>query len=221
MSTDYVVRPLSDRSWLRPVGKRRVPRFRASFPTIRGHLLDEIDKLGGRDVVVECDVRESDLRVDGMLRANARPDLPAVVVAFTARELGPMLYRCDRYTGSGYTIPGWHANLRAIGLTLEALRHVDDYGVVTRGEQYAGWRQIEAAPAPKLDVDNLSPAEAWGVLVQLAELPLTEAMVANRHSMQQRLTVLKRARRRAHPDANAGRREHWALFEKAERALTS
>jgi hypothetical protein len=183
-----------------------------SWPAAERHLLDEIRRVNGRDAVLELDVTESDLRLDGRLRANAQPALAAVRVAFDAPKLGgPMLYQCDEFDW-------WQDNVRGIGLTLEALRRIADYGAASRAEQYAGWRQISAAPA-RFDPDNLGPDDAWSVLVSMAELPVTEAMNASRHSTQGRLVVLKRARRRAHPDMNNGNHERWDLFMKAENAL--
>lgn len=38
----------------------------------------------------------------------------------------------------------WRDNLRAVALSLEALRAVDRYGVSRRGEQYRGWQALEA-----------------------------------------------------------------------------
>ena len=48
-------------------------------------------------------------------------------------------------------------NVRAIALSLEALRAVDRYGVSKRGEQYAGWKQLTTG-------DSMSQAEARDLL---------------------------------------------------------
>ena len=46
-----------------------------------------------------------------------------------------MSYPCDKYSN-------WQANLRAIALSLEALRAEDRYGVTRRAEQYKGWAKL-------------------------------------------------------------------------------
>ena len=77
----YTVRPLSDRTWLRPHSARKEHQFKASWSDTIELLGKEIDYLNGRGVVIECDVPERDVRRDGMLRADARPSSPAVVAA--------------------------------------------------------------------------------------------------------------------------------------------
>lgn len=59
-------------------------------------------------------LREQDFRVDGLLRAAARPEHPGVVLAIDSQH-GPLSYPCDKFTL-------WRDNLRAIVLGLEALR---------------------------------------------------------------------------------------------------
>jgi hypothetical protein len=89
------------------------------------------------------------LSLDPLLRARARVDFPGAKVSFQS-DHGPLTYATDAYdqlyTGS---MPGWQANVRAIALSLQALRAVDRYGVTGSGEQYRGWTAIGAAPAEK------------------------------------------------------------------------
>lgn len=93
-----------------------------------------------------ADVSESDIRVDGQLRASARPASPGIILAFESRH-GPLKYASD-------TFDDWQANVRAIALGLEALRRVDRYGITRRGEQYTGWRQLTSGPAATITPDE-------------------------------------------------------------------
>lgn len=209
MSARYVTRPLSDRTWLRPPALREPTRFRATWPSTLVLLGREVDALDGRDLVIEVDVTEADLRIDGTLRARARADSPAVVVAFESRH-GPLLYRCDRFTAQYYGQgEDWQQNVRAIALTLEALRAVDRYGASAHGEQYRGYRQIAAAAAGV----PLTAERAWRELENLAGLgPLLDG-----HDVP-RERVISVARRNAHPDSG-GTREDWDRFTTAYDAV--
>ena len=83
---------------------------------------------------VQAYLRREDIRNDGWPRSNARPQKPGVVVTFH-KGGAAMSFPCDRFDG-------WEDNLRAIALSLQALRMVDRYGVTKRGEQYTGWRAL-------------------------------------------------------------------------------
>jgi hypothetical protein len=140
----YTFRPLG--AWLDPVTDPRASsaRFRARWDDTIKLLSRELDHLDARNVVVQVDVEEQELRRDGMLRHYAKVGFPGVRVAFDSRH-GPLLYATDAYdqVWSG-TMPGWQANVRAIALGLEALRAVDRYGITRRAEQYQGWKAITA-----------------------------------------------------------------------------
>lgn len=112
-------------------------------------LARELDMIYAEQVVVELDVRDRDIRIDGYPRANARPDSPAVRVSFKSKH-GPLSYATGEFSD-------WQDNLRAIALSLEALRAVDRYGVSKRGEQYRGWRAIEMGTD---HVQNMTAEEA-------------------------------------------------------------
>ncbi len=91
--------------------------------------------------MLQIDIREQALRLDGGLRANARPvDFPGVRISFESKH-GPLTYATD-------THEFWQHNVRGIALGLQALRAVDRYGVTKRGEQYTGWKALPAGQAP-------------------------------------------------------------------------
>lgn len=213
----YTTRPLSDRTWLRPAHQREGSRFDSTWTKTVTLLGREIDLLGGRDVVIECDVREQDIRNDGMLRANARADSPAVVVAFDTRNHGAMLYRCDRFdTRWSDQGPAWQQNARAIALTLEALRAVDRYGATETGQQYAGFKQLPAGGAEP--ASHMTADEAWSILGSFSDVPI--AQIRQQADDPAVLVLLrKRARSFAHPDRHGGDQTLWDQVEQAARVL--
>jgi len=151
-----VFRPLV--AWTDPVtAEPRNHNFTASWTDTMWKLCNEVDYLngaGGRyatdvDVVLQVDAAEGNMRRDGGIRADAKVASPGVVVSFESKH-GPLRYACDTYRQTYWRkMPGWQANVRAIVLTLKALRDVDRYGAASRGEQYTGWAQIGAGtPMP-------------------------------------------------------------------------
>jgi hypothetical protein len=110
--------------------------FRAGYSDTLELLDRELSRLSAWRVVIQLALSESDLRRDGLPRAHAVPRHPGVIVSFDSKH-GPLRYGTDAF-------PHWQSNLRAIALGLEALRKVDRYGIGKRGEQYAGWKQLEA-----------------------------------------------------------------------------
>lgn len=157
----YQLRPLH---WTAPVtpGRQSSAVFRASWTDTLTLLGDEIEQLGGgrSDVLFEVDVQQADLRLDGMLRANAKMgDFPGVVVTFDSK-FGQLRYASDAYEPRWKgAMPGWQANIRAVALALQALRAVDRYGVSKRGEQYTGWRALEAGNGSAFA--SADAAERW------------------------------------------------------------
>lgn len=205
----YTTRPLSDRTWLRPASARVGSRFDSTWTSTLEVLEREIEHLRGRDVVIEVDVREQDLRLDGHLRANARADQPAVVVAFESVH-GPMQYRCDRFVSKWSDQgPGWQQNVRAIALTLESLRAVDRYGAVDTGQQYAGFKALPAGRA--MPASHMTSDQALAILTRIAEWPSTEPVVVER--------AYRFARTAAHPDRRDGDRTAWDQVEQAAQVL--
>jgi len=119
--------------------------FKASWSSTVSLLERELRLHGARRTVCEIDFREADLRLDGLPRADRNARSPGIVLSFKATAVPgqPDL----RYEVASYS--DWRANLRAVALALEALRAVDRYGVTRRGEQYAGWRQLETGSASR------------------------------------------------------------------------
>lgn len=153
-----VARPIEE--WpgsLTPVGQRTDSPFTASWTDTVALLEKEVGMLAGREaeVVLQLAVSERDCRLDGWIRADAKPSHPGVILAFESKH-GPLRYSTDLHRSSSWGLkkylPGWQANVRAIALGLEALRKVDRYGIARGGEQYRGWKaipQTTSTEAPK------------------------------------------------------------------------
>lgn len=209
----YTTRPISDRTWLRPSAQREVSRFTASWTNTLDLLEREYEMLGGDHLVIEVDVPERAIRNDGAIRADARANSPAVVVAFDTSKHGPLLYRSDQYGRLPWQPKMrevWQHNVRAVAMTLEALRAVDRHGASRRGEQYRGYKALGAGTGEA--ASHMTSSEAWTVLRAAAairedeDLPLTQ--------------IIRTARARAHPDRHAGARAAWDHVERAVQVLT-
>lgn len=209
----YMTRPLSDRMWLRPAGQRRRSQFTASWTSTLDLLEREIDMLRGRDVIMEIDVAESQIRNDGMVKAGSRIDCPAVVIAFESKH-GPLLYRCDVYNAVAWQARSqepWQANVRAIAMTLEALRAVERYGASETGEQYRGYKALPSGSGEA--ASHMTKDEAVRIIGDLVGVGLGWVLTPDRDK------IMRVAKAKAHPDANGGDRKIWDLVEVACRLL--
>lgn len=147
----YRTRPLTveARSRLNGVQPVRSP-FGARWEHTLNQLDTEMRALGVHDeFVLQVDVTAQDLRLDGELRADARPATAAVAIAIDTRHRGPLLFVCGRFDR-------WQDNVRAITLGLEALRRVDRYGITQAAEQYRGFSALPPGtpmPAARMSID--------------------------------------------------------------------
>lgn len=118
--------------------------FSAKWSSTVEVLARELRAIGARDVVLEIDLREhDDFRLDGLPRADRRTASPGIRLSFKATSVfgePRLMYEVGTYST-------WQENLRAVALGLEHLRAADRYGITKRGQQYAGWRQIDTASA--------------------------------------------------------------------------
>jgi len=131
------VRPLSERLADATYDGWGGSPFRASWSDTVEKLVAELRHLKPREVFLEADFTEGQLRQDGMPRATARPASDGVILTLVGTPHGDLRYPCS-------TFGTWQANVRAVALALEALRKVDRYGVTKRGEQYRGWKALPA-----------------------------------------------------------------------------
>jgi hypothetical protein len=191
--------------------RRSALSFRASHKETLQLLDTELEHLGctGTPVIGVVTGNPGDVRLDGMLRAKARIEHPGVQLAVVTAS-GPRSWATDTYERQySHGLESWQANLRAIALTLEALRAVGRWGAA-QGQQYAGFRAIEGpggnAPSAVPGFASADDAVRW-----LLELTGESALVSNRN-------VLRAAKRAHHPDVG-GDPAVWARIDVAESVL--
>jgi hypothetical protein len=205
----YVVRPISDRTAF--TGKHKDSAFTVTYSQAIDLLERELRHLRARDIVVEVDVPESAIRLDGMLRADARAASPAVRLAFDS-TVGPLTYATDRFIRPSYRRGGmqqdWQHNLYAIALSLEALRRVDRYEVTKRGEQYAGFKALPAGQA--MPASHLTRTDAELIIGRWS------GHHGGPYDVEH---LVKRARFATHPDRHDGDRTAWDQVEEAAKVL--
>lgn len=166
------------------IDRRSPGTFRAKWEDTVKLLRDEVWQLDGGLIVVQVVIDAGRIRQDGMLHATAKPWHPGVRVSFDSKH-GPLTYATDRFDG-------WQANVRAIALSLQALRAVDRYGVTGKGEQYAGWTAISNRPA-EMTVDV-----AAGLIATWAGDGFTPAGIIGNKETRKR--AYRKAAQATHPD---------------------
>ena len=163
----------------------------------------ELALLTARTVEVYLDVADVDLRLDGPPRAKAKVGFSGVMLTFESR-LGPLQFVCDNF-------PDWRENLGAIALTLESLRRVSRYGVVSAGEPYVGFRPAVLPVATAMDVED-----AAIVIAEEAEDPLQWPDVVTNRVVRRNLYDV--AARKLHRDTGGGA-ERLSRLRSAYRVL--
>ncbi len=191
MNLTLKVRPLSAWSW--PTTRQPIQApfrgpggRRTSWSKTVDLLARELRMLGVHACILELDVRESDIRVDGWIRAQARPSSHRIVITFEHARHGWLRYPCDRFTQ-------WQDNVRAVALGLEALRKVDRYGVSPSGEQYAGWRALPAQTGAVM-----TSTKAAEVVANLSGAPGSAEQILRDWTYAQ--GRVREALRKTHPD---------------------
>lgn len=201
--------PLKDWPGDRERSRQRA-RFDSSYAKTLELLADELRRLAARQVVIQAGFSPYDIRNDGWPRSNAKkPVDPGVIVSFQSKH-GPLSYPCDRFTD-------WQDNLRAIALSLQALRAVDRYGVTRRAEQYRGWTQLPPPPPQPPPFSGFATKHAaaeW--LLKVTGEPFRPHVVID--DLLVREAAIRTARRRLHPDAG-GSHEEFIRIEQARKKL--
>jgi hypothetical protein len=125
-------------SWPYPPGRRMTgDRIRSGWDAALGLLEEEIARLKGSDVVLGVVVSDDQVGFSGQLKAGGRTRFQhrGVEVSFDTTGRGRLVFHTDAYDDVT-------ANVRAIGLGLEALRAVDRHGITSSAEQYAGFAML-------------------------------------------------------------------------------
>lgn len=184
-------RPIKIRppEWKSAYERRPSAPFGATYGKTMIDLDREITHLHGDDPTLQLDLTDADLRLDGQIRAGARPEHPGVILSFDTKNHGTLTYGTDRFDH-------WHGNLRAIALGLDCLRRVERYGIAERGQQYAGYREIGTGIA--LGPAEMTREQAARILVDTAEVPWPwEELLADADLAT---TTYRAAARLHHPD---------------------
>jgi hypothetical protein len=175
---------------------RRRPQYDAGWARTLNNLGQELDSIEADDIVLGLDLLPADIRLDGWPRSSAKPP-PPVSLTFTSKY-GPKRFECDRFDD-------WRQNVRAIGLTLQRLRLVDEGGCTRSGEQYVGFGALP--PGQPIAVDAAMTAEDAARFIVRHSWP-GEADDAQERWFRRLITEpdmlaseYRRAARNLHPDA--------------------
>ena len=119
-------------------------RLRSTFAVSRQHLEAQIAHFGGSSIIISSDWQ---LTSTGTLKATTRQPEDTGVSVFFTRDGKEVCMACDQWDSC-------EDNLRAIGLTLEALRGIDRWGVSEIiGRIFAGFM---ALPESASGLDNVA-----------------------------------------------------------------
>lgn len=122
-----------------PSYRRKSAAFRATYAATLDLLEYELSKLEAKDIIIQAYFTLDQIRNDGWPKSAARPSDVGAIVSFQTKK-GPLAFPCDTYDN-------YDDNLRAIALSLQALRAVDRYGVTQHAEQYRGFTPLPSAEA--------------------------------------------------------------------------
>lgn len=189
-----------------PPARRRDAAFRASYSATLDLLETELARLNARDIIVQAYFTLDQIRNDGWPRSSANPSEPGVIVSCQTPK-GPLAFPCDTYRT-------FDDNLRAIALSLQALRAVDRYGVTQHAEQYKGF-----TPLPSAEGKGMSPADAAHFIA------VNQNGSGQHFSLEQILKdktafseAYRSAARKLHPDAG-GTQESFVKLQQARDVL--
>lgn len=116
--------------------QRENSAFKTSMAVARDALMQELQRLGARDVILSTNIK---LRNDGLPYAGERePQDPGVAVYFQYKGKA-MCFACDRWTKV-------YDNMQAVRRTIEALRGIARWG--TGDMLQAAFAGFTALPAP-------------------------------------------------------------------------
>lgn len=178
-------------------------RRSATFRSLYGKTLDllesELIKLGAEHVILQVAMTNDQIRLDGRPKSGAKPFHPGVIVSFKNRKGEDLSFPCDKFDS-------FEDNLRAIALSLQALRAVDRYGVTRRNEQYRGWIALPET--------SDSSTRAATLLSNLSGVP-ADHIIKNSDDRER---AYKLACKKAHPDTG-GNQERFLEVLAAMRIL--
>lgn len=166
--------------------QQKCAAFKASYLQTLDKLESELEKLRASNILIQAYFTHAQVRNDGWPKTAAVPSESGVVLSFDSPK-GPLSFPCDTYQT-------YDDNLRAIALSLEALRAVDRYGVTQGNEQYKGWARIEA-PKPGRTWESAEMAARF--IADHADGVTTDEVLNIR---DMRTYAYRRAAAKLHPD---------------------
>lgn len=170
-------------------------KFKATWTATTNLVQYEAGMIGGDLVVIQIAIAETEIRRDGWPYLRAVPRHPGVTIVVPESAHGRLSWSTDLYQS-------WQANVRAIGLTMEALRAADRHDVM-RGRQYAGFRELPsgiAMPERQMTVEDAARFIVEHSDWQSHGKPIpTELAVAELLHKGHQLPYL-RAAKKLHPD---------------------
>ncbi len=192
--------------------------FRAAYNQTKKLLERELDHLDIRSdsLRIEMFVRPGEIRLDGQLRADARPYKQGVKLSFdliTERtpipgtnkdkiKIQPVTYPCD-------TFDDWQDNLRAIALSLQNLRAVERYGVMKFQDM------VKRLALPSAEGKTSTPDAAAQILSKYSGFGV-DAILSDKAVAK---TAYQKAARVLHPDSPGGNQDDFIALKKAYEAL--
>lgn len=136
--------------------------FKVTMSEAIDHLYNELDRLGATDIIVSSNMR---VRLDGRPYADQNRMADEGVAVYFNYNGSQQCIPCDKWT----TVKD---NIRAVGLTVEALRGLERWGAKEMvNAAFKGFKALPAAgdttsSAQKLwfDVLQVSPQADWDVI---------------------------------------------------------
>jgi hypothetical protein len=193
--------------------QRTASPFSAGLGDTLSTLSKELRALNAATIVLQIAIREGDLRLDGLPRANAIAEHPGIILTFQSKH-GPLRLAFDGF-------PKWQHNLRAIAMHLEHLRLASLYGVGNDGEQYKGWTALPPPP-PKPDamIDfPRDPVDAARYLWAVTGLGfISEDVQRALRDPEEARKLVRSAQQKAHPDLG-GKPETFRRVQSAAEIL--
>lgn len=171
--------------------------FRVTYDKTLTLLERELRHLRATRIVIQGYFRADQIRNDGWPRSSARPSEPGVILGFSGKS-GDLSYPCDTYKK-------YEDNIRAIALSLEALRTVDRYGVTRNNEQYKGWAKLPPAP----EVMKYEDAVHF-IALHSGIIPSTQDRLKD---------AFRAAARKLHPDSSDGNHGQFIMLGNAKEVI--
>lgn len=196
-----------------PSHKRKRSLFKAGYNDTFKLLNHELEFVRAETPVIQLAIEDRYWRRDGQPYANAPTEHCGIIVSFRkpirrGQELVkiPLSFPCDTYTR-------WEDNVRAVALSLEALRAVDRYGVTQNSEQYTGFK---ALPPPGPDHPSIATVDEAARFLHAIEpgCPVKDIL----HVRDNYRLVYRKVADKLHPD-HGGQPELWAQLQAAKSLL--